>query len=125
MDSVLAWLKMNDLEKVNEINILFDLYKNLLTDKQKIIMEKYYSFNLSLKEISEDLDISRSAVLDTIEHATKKLYEFDKKLLLREKKSKIVKTFRELEIPDEIKEKIINEVIYGIWSFNRKIFKSY
>ncbi len=105
---------MNDLEKVNEINILFDLYKNLLTDKQKIIMEKYYSFNLSLKEISEDLDISRSAVLDTIEHATKKLYEFDKKLLLREKKSKIVKTFRELEIPDEIKEKIINEVIYGI-----------
>ena len=105
---------MNDLEKVNEINILFDLYKNLLTDKQKIIMEKYYSFNLSLKEISDDLSISRSAVLDTIEHSTKKLYEFDKKLLLREKKSKIVKTFKELEIPDDIKEKIINEVIYGI-----------
>lgn len=116
---------MNDLEKVNEINILFDLYKNLLTDKQKIIMEKYYSFNLSLKEISDDLSISRSAVLDTIEHSTKKLYEFDKKLLLREKKSKIVKTFKELEIPDDIKEKIINEVIYGVWSFNRKIFKSY
>lgn len=105
---------MNDLEKVNEINILFDLYKNLLTDKQKIIMEKYYSFNLSLKEISDDLSISRSAVLDTIEHSTKKLYEFDKKLLLREKKSKIVKTFKELEIPDDIKEKIINEVIYGV-----------
>ena len=105
---------MNDLEKVNEINILFDLYKNLLTDKQKIIMEKYYSFNLSLKEISDDLSISRSAVLDTIEHSTKKLYEFDKKLSLREKKSKIVKTFKELEIPDDIKEKIINEVIYGI-----------
>ena len=105
---------MNDLEKVNEINILFDLYKNLLTDKQKIIMEKYYSFNLSLKEISDDLSISRSAVLDTIEHSTKKLYEFDKKLFLREKKSKIVKTFKELEIPDDIKEKIINEVIYGI-----------
>ena len=116
---------MNDLEKVNEINILFDLYKNLLTDKQKIIMEKYYSFNLSLKEISDDLSISRSAVLDTIEHSTKKLYEFDKKLLLREKKSKIVKTFKQLEIPDDIKEKIINEVIYGVWSFNRKIFKSY
>ncbi len=105
---------MNDLEKVNEINILFDLYKNLLTDKQKIIMEKYYSFNLSLKEISDDLSISRSAVLDTIEHSTKKLYEFDKKLLLREKKSKIVKTFKQLEIPDDIKEKIINEVIYGV-----------
>ena len=79
---------MNDLEKVEYINVLFDIYKNLLTEKQKDIMERYYTYNLSLKEISEDLNISRSAAFDTIEHASKKLYDFVSKLKIHKKRMK-------------------------------------
>ena len=105
---------MNELEKVEHINILFDLYKALLTDKQKNIMEKYYSFNLSLKEISDELNISRAAVLDTIDHATKKLEEFERKLKLNERNQKIVEKIQKSSLNESEKEELINEVLYGI-----------
>ena len=105
---------MNELEKVEHINILFDLYKTLLTDKQKNIMEKYYSFNLSLKEISDELNISRAAVLDTIDHATKKLEEFERKLKLNERNQKIVEKVQKTSLNESEKEELINEVLYGI-----------
>ena len=102
---------MNELEKVEHINTLFDLYKELLTDKQKSIMEKYYSFNLSLKEISDELNISRAAVLDAIEHATKKLEEFEKKLKLNERNQRIVKKIQDSSLSEQEKEELIDEVI--------------
>ena len=124
MGSAQVWLKMNELEKVEYINTLFDLYKELLTEKQKSIMEKYYSYNLSLKEISDELKISRAAVLDTIEHSIKKLNDYENKLRLHEKNQKLVADIEKSSLKEEEKQKLINEVLYGIWSFNREIFKS-
>ena len=124
MGSAQVWLKMNELEKVEYINTLFDLYKELLTEKQKSIMEKYYSYNLSLKEISDELKISRAAVLDTIEHSIKKLNDYENKLRLHEKNQKLVADIEKSSLKEEEKEKLIDEVLYGIWSFNREIFKS-
>ena len=124
MGSAQVWLKMNELEKVEYINTLFDLYKELLTEKQKSIMEKYYSYNLSLKEISDELKISRAAVLDTIEHSTKKLNDYENKLRLHEKNQKLVADIEKSSLKEEEKQKLIDEVLYGIWSFNREIFKS-
>ena len=124
MGSAQVWLKMNELEKVEYINTLFDLYKELLTEKQKSIMEKYYSYNLSLKEISDELKISRAAVLDTIEHSIKKLNDYENKLRLHEKNQKLVGGIEKSSLKEEEKQKLIDEVLYGIWSFNREIFKS-
>lgn len=124
MGSAQVWLKMNELEKVEYINTLFDLYKELLTEKQKSIMEKYYSYNLSLKEISDELKISRAAVLDTIEHSIKKLNDYENKLRLHEKNQKLVADIEKSSLKEEEKQKLIDEVLYGIWSFNREIFKS-
>ena len=124
MGSAQVWLKMNELEKVEYINTLFDLYKELLTEKQKSIMEKYYSYNLSLKEISDELKISRAAVLDTIEHSIKKLNDYENKLRLHEKNQKLVADIEKSSLKEEEKQKLIDEVLYGIWSINRKIFKS-
>lgn len=115
---------MNELEKVEYINTLFDLYKELLTEKQKSIMEKYYSYNLSLKEISDELKISRAAVLDTIEHSIKKLNDYENKLRLHEKNQKLIADIEKSSLKEEEKQKLIDEVLYGIWSFNREIFKS-
>ena len=59
----------NNLEEFTYFSSLFEIYKNLLTDKQKDIMEKYYCYDLSLNEIATDLEISRSGVLDALSHA--------------------------------------------------------
>ena len=67
------------------INLLLDMYENLLTEKQKMIMQLHYREDLSLAEISEELAISRSAVLDHIQRATKILSEYEDRLhLLRQ-----------------------------------------
>lgn len=111
---------MLDINEFNYINELFDLYKNLLTDKQRDIMEKYFSYNLSLKELSDELKISRSAVLDTIDHSIIKLKQYEEKLKLHDKYRKIVKLLDETNVSEKDKEEIIGE-LYGIWGFTREI----
>ena len=84
-------------------NDLYDLYKNLLTDKQREYFEDYYFNNLSLSEISENYDISRNAVSKQLSVIRDKLDEYEKKLRLYEKKNEI------LNIADEkTKDKIID-----------------
>jgi len=105
---------MNDLEEFNYINALYDLYRPLFTSKQILIMDNYYKFNLSLSEIAENLKISRSAVLDTINHAKNKLEEFENKLHLLKKNEKIRKILEDSKIDDKVKEEILKELYYGI-----------
>lgn len=59
---------------------LYDIYKNLLTDKQKQYFEYYYFEDLSLKEIGENLSVTKSLVGKTINTITDKLNEYDEKL---------------------------------------------
>ncbi len=69
-----------ELKKIVEIAQLLDLYGNLLTKRQKDVMEQYYDEDLSLAEISENLEISRQAVYDTIKRSEKLLYEYEEQL---------------------------------------------
>lgn len=80
---------MNDIEFITYINDLYDLYSNLLTKKQKRIFELYYQYNLSLKEISIELKISRNAALDSLEASKKHLEEYESKLNLLKRINKI------------------------------------
>ena len=50
------------MDKNVEIALLLDFYGNMLTDRQREIMNLYYEDNLSLSEISENLSVSRNAV---------------------------------------------------------------
>ncbi len=52
----------------------------MLTDKQRDIMEQYCNLDLSLAEISENLDISRQAVHDTIKRSEKALEKVEDQL---------------------------------------------
>ncbi|HHU76000.1 MAG TPA: YlxM family DNA-binding protein [Firmicutes bacterium] len=72
------------LEKVNRINYLIDFYEQLLTKKQKNVMELYYKENLSLGEIAGQLDISRQAVYDILSRAIRSLEKWETKLRLLE-----------------------------------------
>ena len=57
---------MEELEKSIRVNKLIDFYGDLLTSHQKEILSLYYQMDLSLSEISEQLDISRNGVYDAL-----------------------------------------------------------
>ena len=44
------------------LTMLYDIYGDLLTEKERKYFEAYYFDNLSLGEISENMDVSRNAV---------------------------------------------------------------
>lgn len=76
---------MNKLQEVEFYNGLLDAYSELLSKTQKDILIDYFELNLSLKEISENRNITRSAVLDALKKGKAKLLEFEKTLHIFEK----------------------------------------
>lgn len=76
---------MDELEKTNRINMLIDIYGDLLTDKQQQYLQMYYEEDLSLSEIAENLDVSRNAVYDQLRRAMKALEGYENRLGLLEK----------------------------------------
>ena len=75
------------LEKLNEINALYDVYRGLLTDKQREYMALYYQEDLSLAEIADEFGVSRNAVHDNIRRTEKLLVGYEEKLKMYEKAS--------------------------------------
>lgn len=95
------------MEEFIYYNNLYDLYGDLLTEKQKKYFEDYYFHNLSFSEMADQYNVSRNAVFRQIHITTSKLEEYENKLGLLLKKNKL------LEIADkmsdlELKEEIIN-----------------
>ena len=70
---------MNIEERV-QIAILVKYYGKLLTERQQNILEMYVDNNLSLAEVSEELEISRQAVKNAVDTALQTLKETEDKL---------------------------------------------
>ena len=68
------------MEKNVRMAILFDYYGEMLTDKQKVYFDLYYSENLSLSEIAENDGISRQGVRDVIVRAEAIMEDAEAKL---------------------------------------------
>lgn len=88
-------------------NDLYDLYKNLLTQKQQEYFEEYFFNNLSLSEMAENYNVSRNAISKQLNVIKEKLDDYEKKLGLYNKNKKIEK----LNINEEIKNKIMDILI--------------
>ena len=67
------------MEKNVEISILYQLYGNLLSQKQFEFIDDYYNNDLSLSEIAENHGITRQAVRDVIQKGEKKLFYYEEK----------------------------------------------
>lgn len=66
------------MEKNIEITLLFDIYGKLLTVKQQEIFKEYYLYNLSLREIAQNRNISYQGVRDSIKSSENMLENFEK-----------------------------------------------
>ena len=105
---VLEVIIMN-IEKMFEIGLLFEQYKELLTDKQREMVSLYYEEDYSLGEISENLGVSRQGVYDTLKRSEKILREYESKLHLVSKakdQEKFLKSIGEKII--DIKENLLH-----------------
>lgn len=56
---------------------LYDLYKELFTDKQKECFERYYYDDLTLSEISEELGVSRAFIQKNLKLVKEKLLSYE------------------------------------------------
>ncbi|MEE1186287.1 MAG: sigma factor-like helix-turn-helix DNA-binding protein [Acutalibacteraceae bacterium] len=68
------------MQKDFKIAVLLDCYGELLTTKQRTVIDLYYNHDLSLAEIAENLCVTRQAVRDAIMHAQIQLVETEEKL---------------------------------------------
>lgn len=68
------------LEKMVQIGLLFDFYGQLLTKKQREMVDLYYQQDLSLSEIASQTGVSRQAVHDLIKRASESLVKYEAKL---------------------------------------------
>lgn len=92
------------IEKREEIIGLYDIYGSLLTDKQKDYFESYYFADLSISEIASNFEVSRNAVFDQIKRVNLILMEYEGKLKIFKKTSKI----EQLKMSKALKEEILN-----------------
>ena len=62
---------------------LYDIYKDLLTDKQREYFEDYYYNDLSLGEIADNHHVSRQAVYDNLKRSSRALEKYEDKLHMK------------------------------------------
>lgn len=86
-----------------DVIILFDIYGDMLTDKQRDFLNYYYNDDLSLAEIAENEGITRQGVRDAIKRAEAQLYELESHLGLSKRFDDISRGIAEIiELTDAI-----------------------
>lgn len=63
-----------------EISYLLDFYGDVLTQKQREVMEQYYNDDLSLAEIADNFGITRQGVRDSIKRGESIILELESKI---------------------------------------------
>ena len=79
-------------EKFFELNMLFDYYGELLSEKQRETFKLYYLYDCSLNEIAETLSISKQGVSINLKRAEENLINFESilKLFKTDRENKMV-----------------------------------
>jgi len=79
------------------MNMLYDFYHGLLTDKQKEYMELYYREDYSLAEIATLNNVSRQAIYDNIKRTEQVIESYEDNLKLYYKYEARSKLYDQLE----------------------------
>ncbi len=86
-----------DLQNIIRLNELYDIYGELLTEKQRTYYEYYYLKDYSLSEISEILKVSRNAVHMQLKNVVNHLENYEDKLKILDKKEKISNIIKKID----------------------------
>ena len=76
---------------------LYDYYKELLTEKERVYFEEYYFEDLTQEEIAENNSVSKNAVSKSLIEVKDKLETYESKLNLYNNNVKIKKILNEEE----------------------------
>ena len=96
------------MEKDLRYTELFELYKELLTERQREIFACHYCLDLSLSEIAEPDGNTRQSVYAIIKTVKAKLDEYEKVLGLYEKNQKLI------ALADKVKDTSLSQQILEI-----------
>ena len=94
-----------------EESLLLDYYGDLLTNHQKEILDEYFNEDLSMNEIADNYQISKSAVQDLISRSLVQLNNYENILKLIEKDQKIDVILNDMESErNEVLDKYIKKI---------------
>lgn len=93
------------MEEFVYYDLLFDIYEQLLNDKSREFFKLYYEENLTLQEIADNLDVSKSYIGRIIKNTEKKLDDLEEKLHIYKNRQKL-KELLEYDDINKIKEKL-------------------
>ncbi len=87
-----------------DVAVLLDFYGEMLTEKQRDVIDLYYNQDLSLSEIAEHEHITRQGVRDSIKRGEVFLFELEDKLRLFDTYIETQKTIQSIKyVVDRIK----------------------
>lgn len=89
---------------------LFDVYGKLLSEDRQKVVSLYFEYNMTLAEIAREKQISRQAVLDSIEKSCAKLEEFENVLHIVEKENQITQILEEIKVLAKQQPEIVKKV---------------
>lgn len=68
------------IDKTIRVTQLYDVYGKLLTPTQRQYIEYYYFDDLSLKEVAEELGVSRNAIHDSLKRTVELMEHYEANL---------------------------------------------
>jgi len=89
--------KDESLAKKEQVILLMDCYRDLLTEKQNDYLSLYYEEDLSLSEVADEMGVSRTAVYDNIKRAVRTMENYEERLGLLEKHIERLKLIEKLK----------------------------
>ena len=107
------------MEKKIELGMLCEIYGNLLTEKQKEVINDYANQDLSLTEIAENNNITRQAVNDIVKNGETKLLEYEQKLGIMKKQLETEKQIQNIlselsKITDNSSDKKVERILNSV-----------
>jgi predicted DNA-binding protein YlxM (UPF0122 family) len=89
-----------------QITLLLDFYGDMLTEKQRNMIDYYYNNDLSLGEIAQNEGITRQGVRDSIKRAEAQMVEMEERLGLAARFSELQEGLEEIKLRVAVIEEI-------------------
>lgn len=99
------------MQKDLEFVELFEIYKGLLTERQRELFSSHYFYDLSLSEIAEPDGNTRQSVYAALKTVKEKLSEYENLLRIKEKNDKLKSVAKEIEHIDKKSSEQILSII--------------